>query len=442
MSHPHSVPEKEKMGLWMLTALVAGNMIGSGVFLLPADLAKIGSISLYGWLFTTVGVFSLAILFARMSLWIPKAGGPYAYAKVVLGRYLGFQTAYSYWIAIWVGNAAMAIATIGYLRIFFPVLENPLLTCLVAIAEIWLLTIINLNGAKVVGVVQLATTLGKLFPILLIGTVGWFYFHPHYFTAGFNVSSKSHFHAISAAASLTLWAFIGVESATVSSGAVRNPHRNVPLATLLGTAIAAVAYISSSSAMMGMLPNSALANSSAPFALAASQILGKWGNYLVALGAVISCLGALNGWILLQGEIPSDAAADGLFPAIFNRCNRHGVPVLGLMITSGLISLLLLCTMSQTLTKQFETIILIAVLANLLPYLYTAIAGIVMLRQQLSQAPIAFMGYLLVMLFAAIYSIWAIVGCGKQTLLLGLLFLLTTVPLYWLLKRSDAKRHQ
>ncbi|MCP4473050.1 MAG: amino acid permease [Gammaproteobacteria bacterium] len=363
-----TTPEKEKMGLWMLTALVAGNMIGSGVFLLPADLAKIGSISLYGWLFTTLGAFTLAILFAKMSLWIPKAGGPYAYAEKVLGRYMGFQTAYSYWVAIWVGNAAMSLATIGYLRVFFPILANPLLACLVAIIQIWLLTFVNLQGVKTVGIIQLATTVGKLFPILLIGIVGWAYFHPHYFTAGFHVSSQSHFHAISSAASLTLWAFIGVESAAVSSDTVKSPHRNVPLATLLGTAIAAVAYISSSTAMMGMLPHTALANSTAPFALAASQILGPWGHALVAIAAVISCLGALNGWILLQGEIPKDAAVDQLFPALFSRCNRHGVPAVGLMITSLLISGLLLCTMSEALTQQTKQVLFCNFPSTLLPH--------------------------------------------------------------------------
>ena len=253
-----------KLGLCMLTTLVAGNMIGSGIFLLPSSLASIGSISLLSWCFTAVGAFLLAIVFSKMSLLVPKTGGPYAYAQAGFGQYIGFQTAYNYWVAIWVGNAAIALAMVGYLVVFFPGLHNPLASCLCAIAVLWLLTLVNIVGVRSAGMLQLVTTILKFLPLLLIALLGWTYFHPSYLTHSFNISGHSNFRAFSHAATLTMWTFIGVESATVPAASVDNPRRNIPLATLFGTLIAAVIYIASSTALMGMLPANVLAASSAP----------------------------------------------------------------------------------------------------------------------------------------------------------------------------------
>ncbi|WP_298770008.1 amino acid permease [uncultured Shewanella sp.] len=420
----------------MLTALVAGNMIGSGIFLLPSSLARLGSISLYGWIATTLGAFLLAILFAKMSLWIPKAGGPYAYAEAILGRYMGFQTAYSYWIAIWVGNAAIALAFAGYMQVFIPFLLSPLQSCLLAITAVWIVTLVNIFGARAAGFLQLVTTICKLIPIFLVAIIGWFYFNPYYITQSFNVSGQSNFSAFSSSVSLTLWAFIGVESATASSNAVSNPRFNVPVATLLGTAIAALAYISGSIAIMGMIPNSELAQSSAPFALAAAQIFGQGGEYIVAIGAALSCFGCLNGWVLLQGQIPMNAAEDRLFPTLFAKRNRHDIPANAVILTSVFISLLLLLTISPSLVKQFEIVILIAVLTNLLPYLYTSIAALVTIHLH-HKSNHKYWLYQIIAFLAGLYALYAIASCGTQTLLFGLAFLVTSIPLYYYLKKHN-----
>ncbi len=427
---------KKQLGLASLTALVTGDMIGSGVFLLPSEMARLGSLSLISWVFTALGTMFLAFVFSRMSSLVTKTGGPYAYAREGLGNVVGFQTAYCYWIAIWVGNAAIALAACGYLSVFFPILSQPIYACLASIAFVWLFTLVNLGGIHGAGIVQLVTTVLKLIPIFFIGIVGWFYFKPDLIVSSANVSGASSYDLITHGATLTLWAFIGVESATVPSGSVKNPTRNIPLATIMGTAIAAIAYIASSTVIMGMIPNEALQTSLSPFADAAQIIFGTWGKWLIAIGAIVSCLGALNGWILLQGQVPMAAADDNLFLRIFSRRNRNGVPAHGLIITSVLISVLLFLTLSPDLVKQFKVIILMATLANLIPYLYTPVSEIILLRK------VGWLGSkvsVFVAIAAILYSFWAIMGAGTDILSYGSLLILSSVPLYIFATRSESK---
>lgn len=423
----------KKLNLAMLTSLVAGNMIGSGVFLLPSAMAQLGSLSLLSWFFTAAGSFILALIFSRMSLKIPKTGGPYAFAKIGLGNFVGFQTAYSYWIAIWAGNAAIVIAGTGYLSVFFPFLTNSLYACILSVAFIWLFTFINLKGIRNAGFIQLLTTILKLIPLILIALLGWFYFDFNLLMNSLNVTTPkiSNFNLITHAAILTLWAFIGLESATVPADSVKNPKRNIPLATLFGTLIAAFVYIASSTVLMGMLPNNILQSSSSPFADAAGIIFGPWGKWLIAAGAIISCLGCLNGWILLQGQIPMAAAKDGLFPKIFQKENKKGVPFFGLIITSVLITLLLLLTISSDLVNQFKIIILMATLANLIPYLYTPVVEILITREKKVSSFV-----LVTAILGLVYSFWAILGAGQEILAYGSLLLLSSIPFYIFVPKS------
>jgi basic amino acid/polyamine antiporter, APA family len=435
-------PIQQKLGLWMLTALVAGNMIGSGIFLLPASLAEYGSISLLAWLATAGGALLIALVFAKLGTVMPRMGGPYAYCREAFGDFIGFQMAYNYWIALWVGNAAIAVALTGYLSFFFPfLLKNAVLSCLVSITWVWLVTFINLIGVRHAGVFQLLTTILKLIPLLLIALVGIFYIHPHYL-ADFNISGKTNFAAFSSAATITLWSFIGLESASVPAGHVINPTRNIPRATILGVLIATVVYMLSSIAVMGSMPLSQLAHSTAPYADAARLMFGPIGSSIVALGAVISCLGALNGWILLQGQIPLAAAQDGLFPAIFEKKSANGTPIVGLVVSSLLISLLLLMTLSHSLVKQFTIIILLATLASLIPYFLTTMAELIIFlkypglfkkRKLCAAVSIA--------ILAGIYSFWVIIGSGEDTIFYGTLLLLSSVPVYvWMKWRTPCSQ--
>lgn len=426
-SRINDMPNKKPLSLWTLTALVAGNMIGSGIFLLPADLAKVGSITLLSWVFTAVGAFFLAILFSRLSKLHPHTGGPYVFAKLGLGRFFGFQTLYCYWIAIWAGNAAIALAGVSYASVFFPSLADPLSGALATILVIWCFTGINLLGLKEAGFVQLITLGLKLLPLFAIAILGWQHFHKAYLVSTLNLTNGSNFHALSNGAALTLWAFIGVESATVPAESAQNPKRDIPLATLLGTLIASVVYISTSTAIMGMIPASELANSLSPFADAAFFLFGTWGKIIIALGAMISCFGCLNGWVLLQGQIVLAGAKDGYFPMIFSKCTNRGVPGIALTVTSILISLLLLLTVSDTLIESFHFIILLTVLSQLIPYVYTALGAF-----KLDKSPIAYF----ISTIALLYSLWAIAGTGVDIIINGGLLLLAIILLYLLVYKK------
>lgn len=422
-----------KMGPVMLTALVTGNMMGSGVFLLPSNLATIGSISTIGWIITTIGAISLALVFSKLGLMNPRAGGPYAYAKTSFGDYLGFQTVCVYWFGNWIGNVAIAVAGIGYLSYFFPSLNNPIHTFIGSLAAVWIFTSINFFGPRFLGRVQSTTTLFMFIPVLGTAFLGWFWFNPKTFMDAVNVSGNSNIVAISNSASLTLWAFIGVESASVSAGVVENPKRNIPLATMIGTMLAAVAYILSSSAIMGIVPNKELAVSSAPFSLAATMALGPVAGGIFAACAVLACLGSLGGWMLLVGQSGKAAAEDKLFPEFFTYVNKRDVPVTGLIVTATLMSLLLFVTISPNLSKQFEIITRVAVFLTLLPYLYTSVAMLI-LGRRFGLTGKDYLMWAFIAAIAIIYNYWAIMGEGFDIVYFGFLFMLLTIPAYaWVL---------
>jgi len=269
---------QRSLGPWMLTALVSGNMIGSGVFLLPASLASIGSISILSWILTSIGAIFVALVFSRLGRLIPKTGGPYIFCREAFGDFVGFQIAYNYWIAMWIGNCAIVIAFVGYLSVFWPSLAKGGVDALmVSLALVWGVTGINILGVREAGRVQLVTTILKLVPLVVLAAVGLFFMHKSNL-AVFNISGKSNFSALTSAATLTLWSFIGFESATVPAGNVINPKRNIPRATIIGTLIAAAIYIISTISIMGVVPMADLAKSSAPYAQAAHIIFGQWGG--------------------------------------------------------------------------------------------------------------------------------------------------------------------
>ncbi|MBR2299632.1 MAG: arginine/agmatine antiporter [Alphaproteobacteria bacterium] len=420
--------EENKIGLIPATFMVAGNMMGSGVFMLPANLAGIGSIAIFGWLITTVGAVALALVFSKLTQIYPAAGGPYAYAKKAFGPYMGYQTNLVYWLANVVGNVGLAVAGLGYLTTFFPVLKDPLVMALAQIAVIWFFTYANILGPNVVAKMQSVTTICALVPIIGIALLGWFWFHPSTYMGGWNVTGKSDLTAIGMTLNFTLWAFIGVESASVSTAVVKNPTRNVPIATVTGVIIAAVCYILSSSVIMGIIPNKELISSSAPFSQAVSIALGQTAGDVVAICAAIGCLGSLGGWTLLVGQTAQAAANDGLFGKMFACETKKGVPATGLAIVACIMTAQVLGTMSPTASEQFGKIASIAVIMTLLPYIYSAVAIKIIGREKMSAKQGIF--YTVVGLIAAFYSMAAMVGSDPAQTRWALMFVIFTVILY------------
>jgi APA family basic amino acid/polyamine antiporter len=367
---------------------------------------------------------------------MPKTGGPYAFAREGLGEYMGFQTAYCYWVSLWVGNAGLVVALNGYLHVFFPVMNNPKISCLVGIAITWLITFINLGGMSATGATQIVTTILKFVPFALAIPIGFYFFHHEYITEYFNVTTKSNFGAFSYAATLTLWAFIGLESASVPADSVDNPKRNIPLATIIGVLVAALIYILSSVAIMGTLPPAALANSSSPFAAAIGMVFGKWGQYIVAAGAIIACLGSFSGMVMITGQVSMAAADDRMFPKIFAKRNSMGVPAVGLIISSALMSILLIFTSNPNLVDQFQFIILIASVTALLAYIYTAIAEIILLNKAGKSKYKK--THIVIALLALIYSFWAFFGSGFNIVFYVCMLLFSSLPIYtWVVWRKD-----
>src|SRR5512147_110092 len=288
-----------KMSLTQATMLVAGNMIGTGVFLLPVSLASVGGIAILGFLVATAGAAALGLVFAKLGQLDPQEGGPYAYARDFLGPYVGFQTNYVYWFGNWIGNIAIAVAAVGYLAEFIPAISTPPASVFATAGVIWLLTLVNIRGPRVVGALETWTMSLALIPILGIAFLGWFWFDPGTFREGWNVSGGSGAHATLRAASIALWAFMGIESAAVSAGVIEDPKRNIPLATMMGLGLAAVVYVLSSTVIMGIIPNADLQVSHAPFAEAARLAVGTGGMVVIALCAILKSIGSLGGWMLL-----------------------------------------------------------------------------------------------------------------------------------------------
>lgn len=423
--------KKKLMGMWMLTALVVGNMIGSGVFLLPASLAQYGSVTVLSWIGTAVGAMLLALVFAKLCTLFPKTGGPYIYCKEGFGSFIGFQVAYNYWIYMWVGNAAIAVAFTGYLSTFWPELAtNNLLAFFVTAGAVWLLTLVNVIGVHFAGFFQLILTILKFIPLILIAIIGLFFIKGTNLTF-FNVSGESNFSAFSSGAMLTLWAFLGMESASIPADNVKNPKKTIPRATIIGTALAATVYILSTIAIMGVIPIPELKDSVAPFADLAGKIFGNWGRLVMGAAAVISCLGALNGWILLQGQIPLAAAKDKLFPKKFSYLSKADSPVFGIVLSSILVTCLLALNFNKNLVQQFTFIISLATLAAIIAYLYTSVAEFVIYIKHPDKIDKKnVVKSLTISGLAFLYTFWMLISSGEEIVFYGALLLFTSIPIY------------
>ncbi len=428
----------KKIGIWTSTSLVMGNMIASAMFMLPATLSSYGSISLIGWVVSGLGAICLALVFSWLSQLMPVAnGGPYAYTREGLGDFAAFLVAWGYWLSIWSTNAAIAVAFLSYLTVFFPALGiNSMFAVGVGLSAIWFLTWINTRGIRDAGAVQVITTILKIAPLLFVTIGGLFYINTeNYFP--FNSSGTSNINAITTTATLTLFAFLGLECATIPSGQVENPEKTVPRATLYGTLAVTLLYILGTVIIMGVLSPTTLQTSKAPFADAAASMWGEWARYLVAGGAVMSTFGALNGWILMQGQIPAAAAVDKLFPSVLKTENKFGSPYISIIAGSVFVSFLLLMNFSRSLADTYQFIILLSTMTVLVPYLFSAVSFAI-LAVRTKQLKWNSATKLTIALLAFGYSMWAVGGSGQETVYWGFLLLMAGVPLYgWSKMRSS-----
>jgi basic amino acid/polyamine antiporter, APA family len=434
--------ETGRLGFWMAVALVVGNMIGSGVFLLPASLAPYGVNGLSGWLFSAAGAVALALVFAALSRAFPRDGGLYVYTRVAFGPLPAFVVAWGYWVSVWVGNAAIATGGVSYLSALFPAIARaPGVSVAATLAVLWLLTFVNCAGVRAAGWVQTVTTVLKLLPLLAVAALGVGLFFLRRPLPGFAGGTPLSLDGTTAAATLTLWALLGLESATVPADKVENPEKTVPRATVVGTVVTALISAGACSVVLLLVPSSELAASNAPFADAVRPLWGESAATLVALFAAISAFGALNGWILLQGELPWAMARDGVFPRVFARESPRGTPVFAFVFTSGLVTLLVLANAHSSMVEIFTFMILLSTSASLVAYLVCSLALLDLMRR--GRLPgrgrgtpwLAGVGVL-----GSAFSLWALAGAGRGALLWGLVLFLVAVPVYGLVRRSRRPR--
>lgn len=440
VSHDITGSPKPLFGFWTATSLVIGNMIGAGIFFLPASLASLGTISIFGWLVTAAGALCLAYVFAKLSLVFPKSGGPYTHSHSAFGDLVGFMMGWGYWTMTWTSNAAISLAFASYLKLFIPALsENNKLTFYAAMGILWLTTLINCIGVRFGGIVQVLTSFVKIMPLIIIALVGIFYIDPGNYLP-LNVSSLSNFDAINAAAALTLWAFIGLEAATVPAESVKDPGRTVSRATLFGTGLAAVVYCVVTIVIFGLVPATQLAGAHAPFAEAAIVIFGSWVTPVIGICILISVFGALNGWVMLQGQIPRAMAKEGLFPKYFAVVSGNNTPILGILVSSSLASSLLVWNYEESIIEQFKLIILVGVVMTLIAYLASAFSVLVLFdRKYDSFFPYRYLSLKLKLTAfgGSLYALWAIWGAGGLVLTLCGCGYLIGIPVFLLARYQN-----
>ncbi len=415
---------KRALGFGMALALVVGNMIGSGVYLLPATLAPLGMNALAGWVVTIIGAMALAWVFARLSAKIPRAGGPYAYVEAAFGPGAGFAVAWSYWVSVWTGNAAIAVAAISALSSPLVFLRQPAMAAGAALALVWVLVLVNVRGVALAGRVQVVTAIAKLVPLALVMLLGaWFLLPAAHVAAVAPNAVPLSGGLIAQAAALTFWGFLGVEAATVPADKVIDPERTVPRATLLGTAFTGVIYFSIAATLLTFVPSQVLAQSPAPVADFLGRSFGPVAADAMALFAAVSAIGALNGFVLLQGEMPRAMARGKVFPAWFARETAQGTPARAHVFSGILLSMVMLMNYSGSTANLFAAVIEISLAAAMLAYFASALAALKLVRGEWSVAVAA--------TIAAAYVAWMVWGLGWRADAWGLALLAAGVPIYW-----------
>jgi APA family basic amino acid/polyamine antiporter len=436
--------QAHKLGLPSATALVVGSVIGTGVFTMPAVMAGAGTSSILTLVGISVAAVLLGVMFGQLTKRVPhNEGGLYAYARHEFGDFAGYLTAWCYWITAWAGNAAIVSSWVLYVESLFGI-DNPsaLTSFGIAMTGLWIPAAINLAGVKQMAWFQNLTVVLKFLPLLLVGTLGWFFIDTGNF-GPFNASGGSLYDAVNLAAGVALFSFIGVECAAIAAGRVENPRRNVGRASVIGTGASALLYVAVTAAVMGLVPHDALVDDGAPFVAAFSSMFDVgWAGKAVALVAVISGIGALNGWTMITAEVPYAAAKDGLFPAQFASESARKVPAFGIVVSTMVASLLMAWSYADVAggLKVFTYLVYLSVVTVAIPYFFSACAQLAYLvSRRRTDVGWGLVRNLAVTVVAGSFSLWVTFAAGYQSVYQALMLVLVGVPIYAFLK---AKRER
>ena len=434
--------KSNKIGVVQLTILTMVNMMGSGIIMLPTKLAEIGTISIVSWLVTAVGSTALAYAFAQCGMFSKKSGGMGGYAEYSFGKAGNFMANYTYGVSLVIANTAIAISAVGYGSEFLGATLSPLSIALWTIFTLWLATILNFGGARITGNISSFTIWGVIIPVVGISIIGWKWFDGTMYVNSWNPHNVPTFEAIGVSISMTLWAFLGLESACANSDAVENPEKNVPIAVLGGTLGAAVIYIVSTNVIAGIVPNLELANSTAPFGLAFAHMFDETTGKVIMGLMVMSCFGSLLGWQFTIAQVFKSSAEEGYFPAFFKKVTSKDAPVVGMITITALQTLLSLMTISPSLNKQFNVLVDLAVVTNVIPYLLSMAALAVLLKAE-NVAPQKYKTTVFVAFIGSLYSIYALYAAGEQAMLYGSIVTFIGWTLYGFVSyKFDLKKSQ
>ncbi|MGQ0833380.1 MAG: amino acid permease [Gammaproteobacteria bacterium] len=421
------------LGFWMCTALVVGNVIGIGVFLMPAALAPFGVNAIAGWLVTVIGCVFLAYVFAGLARSFPQDDGPYAYTQRAFGDGMAFMVMWCYWVATWITNATLAIGVVGYMTILLPAIAaSPWYPPVIALSLLWLFVVLNLRGVRTVGWMQILTTVLKLLPIVAVILLGvWQLIADPSAYIEHVPTTPASLRDVMAASTIALFAMLGIECATIPACRVCDPERTIPRATIAGAIVTALIYIAISAIPMFLIPQAELAASNAPFADLLARFVGAGSGELIAIFVIVSGLGALNGWTLVVGEVTQSFARHGNFPRVLARENAHRAPTRAFLLTGTVASIMLLMNYNQSLVNVFTFLSVVVTAANLPLYLVCSLAVLVLLRRR----QIARVGRREKMLFAAAilgaaYCVWAFLGVGWKSLAWALVLCGAGAPVY------------
>ncbi len=423
---------KKEISLFMATMLVCGNMIGSGVFMLPSTLASVSGplATIIAWIITTVGSVLIALSFANMGSKYPETGGAYAYTKKAFGEFAGFLSAWLYWNGSWIGNAAIIVAVASYMGVVFPVLNNPLVSIIFTSSLLWIITLINIVGVKQAGKLQSFATIFK---------IGFFIVFIFAAFSKFDISNllpiqpeNKGISSIPLACTSTLWAFVGLESATVTAGEIKDPEKNIKKSTIYGMIIASIIYILISIGSMGVMNNTELSVSSAPLTDVFKIILGNSVGKVLTLAVAVCILGTAVGWILSTARVSYAAGIDGVFPKVFGKIHtKYQTPVHSLVIGSVLVNILLIMNYQKSTVSAFTFITLLATLSFLPVYLLAVSAEIMFMFKDSQEFNFRiFIKKSFTALLAFTYTLWTIYGSGAEIVMWGFILMLTGIPFY------------
>ena len=423
------------LGLMSATGLVVGSIVGTGVFTMPAVLAGAGTMGILVLGVIAIGAMLLAVLFGQLTKRVPNSdGGLYAYSRHEFGDFAGYLVGWCYWIQSWAGNAAIVASWVFYVDALFGLDHASGMTNWgIALVGLWVPAVVNLAGIRQMAWFQNVTVVLKFLPLLFVGIVGWFFVDRANFGA-FNASGGSLYSGIGIAAGVALFSFIGVEAAAITAKRVKNPRVNVGRASLLGTGASAVLYVLVTAAVMGLVPHHTLVNTGSPFVNAFQSMFsgGAWAGKFIAAIAVISGIGALNGWTLIVTETSRAMANDDLFPRAFAWTDRRDTAWFGIVVGTALPSLLMLWryTSGSGLTV-FTYLVNLTVVTVAIPYFFSALAQLTYLVSRRRRV----VGWLLARDLAVagtsiLFSMWVTFASGYQVVYQALVVILVGMIFY------------